>query len=261
MNELGKSIGELTAMSWYLELPLEISAYQNRFESKDFGKDGSSWLYQRFSCAIGVLGLQHFGIDHPFDIQRVMSDTVHYASKYFSEEQYHEERESNWLRIIQQPWCMALLLDDHKSVKTFCSWLNASREPEYAGPIDYAIVPLLNLYASIFGQVMSPQENSDQRILAAKSKSRVISSLIACFDSIEAGKSVEFEQNFAVGLKAFSKAVRIKMQKDDMLPIEDLFSIPHSIAWRSAELKGLRLPELPIELQAFFITRGSLGVM
>jgi hypothetical protein len=257
MVDYFKIVPELALMSWNNKLAGLFANAKLGFQLENMAKERCYWFRSRSSYVLNFLGLEQFGIEYPYNAEELLTDCFGFGYEYFTSAGCASFRESDWLQQIDVALMMGLLLKDTHRVSEICKWMDANRNPEYAGPIDYQIIFALALLANFF----DGRTDLDIDALVAQvklSKSKVLHELLAGCMALRSNDANGFQKSVIAGMKAHSKSIRGKIKREPSIPLGDIFATTYSILCSTAELRGMTIPELPPESAAFLLTRKSL---
>ena len=243
-------------------------------DSIDVGKfPVSGDHHSRRTCGINsrlaLLGLRHLGLDFVLDTKSFLARSTDAVEEYFCGDWWRDDEDScihmdkskrnperDWSGAFSRSLTLLLLDEDWDRTARVCAWVDADL-PAY--PVGFSndpedeVIYLYQIMAAALRPEPMPGIESLQEVLR-KCRKKQPKLLYKAWDAACRGDQSEFNESFLKSVEAFAGR-----RREHDYPL-DYIAVFQSTVGMAAKRIGMANPELPPELQAFVMTRKSIGL-
>ena len=252
-----------SAKSW-------ISTYENSFQG--IGNYPERMCPQGvrtddINSCLGIMALQHLGYKLHVDTEDLLNRGFDVVVDYFCGDWWKSDEEAiraldksqkrkelTWFGPFSNGLLLGLLSQRWDELARVCSWLETKIKADYLDEKMEEELPYLyySIGASLRSEPMPGLDKLEKEIINSRSKRPKL--LFEAWNAARCGNQEEFNLHFRKSVKQFASNF-----KSGMIPIEWIAQ-HQSVVAMAAQLQGMCIPALPLELNAFVMTRESIGL-
>jgi hypothetical protein len=209
-------------------------------------QEAGPWVQKGFDCALHYF-LERWGAtDDP--------DGADMAAA-----KLERDADTFWYKEFSRGLILGLLSECWDDVVRLCSWPWVGLVPEYSGmggdlEDEVALVSIV-MAGTLNGEPSDGLDKLKAKIRKCRTKRPRL--LMQLWDAVDHGDQSAFEEALRRSLEHFASGKRLDARD---ARVAERLALPQTAIYGSAMMRGLRPPNLPIELSAYLITRQSLGL-
>lgn len=217
-------------------------------------------------CSLGLVELSHLGcvvVDSPKDVLNRGFDVVvdYFAGDWWHGNPRYEPKMNKslkgddlaWIDCFAKGLILGLIGERWSDVTTVCNWVEADLPYEYTEDYEEELVFLYkSLAAGLRTEAMPGLEDIESKIL--KCRTLRPRNLFQAWCAARSGDQAGFDKFLTKSLKHFVSNL------ESIAPPHYWVALHASNVCAASRRLGMKLPELPPELQAALMTRESLGL-